>query len=497
MTAEAAAALLHRAAQARQSGDTQEAVSLCLDLLRQDSQNSEACRLLGEIALHGGLYAQATQMLGIAAGLSPRDAALQVNLGAAHHAMDNWDEAEACYRRALNLDPSLIQARANLAAVLADKGDTATAEREYRAVLELQPLFADTHVNLGNLLRNRGDLPAAIESYRKAVVCNPSHPMAHNSLGGALLLSEAWAEGWSELEWRWQLGDNPALRARHKLPLWEGDDLRGRHILVWGEQGIGDVVLFATMLPDLLAMGARVTLELDARLVELFQRSFPEIGVIAWSSVPSPGRFDCHTNIGRLGLFLRATAESFANSKAYLRPDPDRVAAFRERYRLLGPGPLIGIAWQSKSPTHRRKSLTLDDLTPLLRAHPEAIYVSLQYGDVRDEIAGVSRRLGVRIHHDDSFDNWADLDGVVAQIAALDRVVTVSNINAHLAGAAGVPAHVLVTQNALWYWPHAKSVSPWYRTVRLTRLSDYRSVHAALKSVAEQLRSTAGAAASE
>ena len=88
-----------------------------------------------------------------------------------------------------------------------------------------------------------------------------------------------------------------------------------------------------------------------------------------------------------LGLFLRATADSFAATQAYLRPDPARVEAFKRRYAALGPGPVIGIAWQSKSTSHRRKSLALDDFAPLFQALPHATFISLQYGDTADEIA--------------------------------------------------------------------------------------------------------------
>jgi ADP-heptose:LPS heptosyltransferase len=263
------------------------------------------------------------------------------------------------------------------------------------------------------------------------------------------------------------LGDNPALRARHRLPLWQGDNLDGRRILLWGEQGIGDMVLFASMLPDLLASGAQVGLELEPRLIPLFRRSFPQIEFFAWDNVPSDARFDVQANLGRLGLFLRSAAERFANARPYLVPEPARVAEFKARYAALGPGPKIGISWRSSSQAYRRKSLRLEDFAPLFAACPDATFISLQYGDTADDIARAQELCATRVHHDASLDNWTDLDGVAAQIAALDTVVTVSNLNAHLAGAAGIPAHVLVTQNTLWYWPHAKSSTPWYPSVRL------------------------------
>jgi Tfp pilus assembly protein PilF len=467
MIARASAALLMRATQARATGRIEDAVDLCLEALQQDATNPVACRLLGEIALHNGMHQQAIAMLGTAARLTPRDVGAIVNLGAAYQAADQLAEAASCYRRALQIDPNLVQARGNLAAVLMDMGDEDAAEREYRAVLAMAPHFADVHINYGNLVRRRGDLTAAIAHYRRGLACAPSHAMAHTNLGGALLMIEHWSEGWGEFEWRWRLGDNPALRARHRLPLWQGDDLKGRHILLWGEQGIGDVVLFASMLPDLLAAGARISLELDPRLIPLFARSFPAIELFAWDQVPAAASFDCQANLGRLGLFLRSSADRFANTAPYLAPDPARVAAFRQRYAALGPGPKIGLSWRSASQAYRRKSLRLEDFAPLFAACPDASFVSLQYGDTAEDIARAAQICSTRIHRDDSFDNWADLDGLAAQIAALDAVVTVSNLNAHLAGATGTPAHVLVTQNTLWYWPHQKTNTPWYRSVRL------------------------------
>jgi ADP-heptose:LPS heptosyltransferase len=338
-------------------------------------------------------------------------------------------------------------------------------------------------MNYGNSLRELDDLAGAMAAFRRAIALSPKFEAAHNNLGAALLTTEHWSEGWSEFEWRWRLGDNPALRTRHRLPLWQGDDLNGRRILLWGEQGIGDVVLFASMLPDLLATGAQVSLEIEPRLIPLFRRSFPQIQLFAWDTVPADAAFDVQANIGRLGLFLRTSADRFAGAKPYLIPDPARVADFKTRYAALGSGPRIGISWRSASQAYRRKSLQLEDFAPLFAAFPGATFISLQYGDTAADIARAEQICATRIHRDSSFDNWTDLDGLVAQIAALDAIVTVSNLNAHLAGATGIPTHVLVTQNTLWYWPHEKPASAWYPSLRLTRITGRSARDAVLEIV--------------
>jgi Tfp pilus assembly protein PilF len=428
----------------------------------------DALSNLGELLMWQNQVEDATVPLRRALLINPGHVLALNNLGTALFWLERHEEAAAVLERAVSLRPDFANALTNLGNVRRALGQAEVAAEAHARALALAPEHAYHHMNYGNSLRELDDVAGAAAAFRRAIALSPNCEPAHNNLGAALLASEVWAEGWAEFEWRWRLGENPALRARHPLPLWQGDTLDGRHILVWGEQGVGDVVLFGTMLPDLLATGARVTLEVDARLIYLFQRSFPSITVVPWGQVPPGAVFDCQANISRLGLFLRTSTESFANTRPYLHPDPDRVAAFRQRYDALGAGPKIGISWRSVSQAYRRKSLALEDFIPLFRALPNATFVSLQYGDTAEEIARVCERFGARVHRDGSFDNWGDLDGVAAQIAALDRVVTVSNLNAHFAGAMGIPAHVLVTQNGLWYWPHRKSTTAWYRSVQLT-----------------------------
>jgi tetratricopeptide (TPR) repeat protein len=478
------------------AGKSDEAMKRYRTAVRLKPDFVDAHSNLGELLMSQRRFEDATVPLRRALLLNPAHVNALNNLGTALFRLDRLQEAIAVLERAVSLRPDFATALSNLGNARRALGDIEHAAEAHARALALSPDRADHHVNYANSLRELGDVTGAIAAFRRAIALDPECEAAHNNLGAALLLTEAWAEGWAEFEWRWRLGDNPALRTRHRLPLWQGDPLNGRRILVWGEQGIGDVILLATMLPDLLATGAQVTLEVDERLVGLLQRSFPQIAVIAWSKVPAEARFDCQANIGRLGLFLRQSADSFPATRPYLAPAADRVAMFRQRYAALGAGPSIGLAWRSTSAAYRRKSLALEDFAPLFQALPGATFISLQYGDTREEIAQASQRCGVRIHHDDSFDNWADLDGLAAQIAALDHVVTVSNLNAHLAGAIGIPAHVLLTQNALWYWPHGKPSTRWYGSLRLTRLADHGSAAQAVSSIAGRL-AEAGTAAAE
>ena len=352
------------------AGKADEAMKRYRTAVRLKPDFVEAHSNLGELLMSQGRFEDATIPLRKALLLNPAHVNALNNLGTALFKLDRLQESIAVLERAVSLRPDFAAALSNLGNARRALGDTELAADAHARALALAPERADHHINYANSLRELGDVGGAIAAFRRAIALDPECEAAHNNLGGALLLTEEWSEGWAEFEWRWRLGDNPALRGRHRLPLWQGDALDGRRILVWGEQGIGDVVLLATMLPDLIAAGAQVTLEVDARLVGLMQRSFPKIAVVAWGQVPAAGQLDCQANIGRLGLFLRASADSFAATKPYLAPAADRVAAFRQRYASLGNGPTIGLAWRSTSPAYRRKSLALEDFAPLFQALP-------------------------------------------------------------------------------------------------------------------------------
>jgi tetratricopeptide (TPR) repeat protein len=453
------------------AGKPDEAMKSYRTAIRLKPDFVDALSNLGELLMWQGRLEEATVPLRRALLINPAHVMALNNLGTALFSLERLEEALAVLERAVSLRPDFPNALANLGNVQRAMGRPDLAADSHARAVALTPDSAYYHMNYGNSLRELEDLEGCMAAFRRAVALSPELEAAHNNLGAALLMTEQWAEGWSEFEWRWRLGDNPGLRARHRLPLWQGDSLAGRHILLWGEQGIGDMILFASMLPDLLATGARVSLELDPRLIPLFRRAFPQIAFYAWDKVPADAGFDVQANLGRLGLFLRTGNDSFPGHKPWLVPDPERIAAFKARYAALGTGPRIGISWRSASQAYRRKSIRLEDFAPLFAAFPDASFVSLQYGDAAEDIERAAQICGIRIHKDDSFDNWSDLDGVAAQIAALDTVVTVSNLNAHFAGATGIPAHVLVTQNTLWYWPHRKSTTRWYPSVRLSRIT--------------------------
>jgi hypothetical protein len=304
----------------------------------------------------------------------------------------------------------------------------------------------------------------------------PNYAQAGFGEALAQLLQGDFAAGWRNFEWRWRSKDHDTPSRVYSQPLWTGQKLRSGHLLIWGEQGVGDEIMFAGLLPDVLRTGNRCILECDARLQPLFARSFPAIDVI---SRPAPGHspFSAHLPSGSMPGLFRTTSAAFASTTCpYLFADPAQRNRFRARY---GDGKrLIGLAWSTNNrKTGRNRSIDLSSFAGLF-SHSDIRWVSLQYGD-HGELEAQATAAGVPLLIDREVDQLSNIDLFAAQVAAMNLVITIDNSTAHLAGALGVPAWVLLPFASDWRWLTGREDSPWYPTMRLFRQSqprDWQSV---------------------
>lgn len=318
---------------------------------------------------------------------------------------------------------------------------------------------------------NRADLRAALDhplaerDYRRALALVPDPAEIHWSIAVHLLTQGQWRRAWPHYAWR---ARHPRVRNR-PAPFPRLADLRapGRRILVWSHEGIGEDLRHAALLPALLAAGFEVVLEVDGRLVPLFARSFPAVEVIARAWPPHPATADraiaAHAALGDLPAWFGLEPGGLLGRGPWLRADPARSAELRRRYRALGPGPLVGIAWESRgTPLADAKSIPPAMLAPLLEREG-FVFVDLQYG--------AHGRVSGRLHRDPAIDALADLDGFAAQVAALDLVVSSSNSTVHMAGALGVPAWAMIHRGppVTPYWIAGAATSPWYPATRILR----------------------------
>lgn len=244
-------------------------------------------------------------------------------------------------------------------------------------------------------------------------------------------------------------------------------------MLVWGEQGLGDEILYCRMAAEIGPDTCGVTLEMDHRLVPLFSRTFPEIAVVARRDPPvlDPGAFDQIVPAASLGQWLRPAFKSFPGKPVPLKADPDRVSAYGRALRTSAPGMhgVVGLSWRSANPEYgSEKSAQLVDWGEIMTA-PGASFVNLQYGNVDAELGRAEESCGRRIRGIPGLDLFDDIDGVAALASACDLVITTSNVTAHIAGALGRPVWVILPLRLgrIWYWFLDREDSPWYPSMRL------------------------------
>ncbi|MBI1986289.1 MAG: tetratricopeptide repeat protein [Rhodospirillales bacterium] len=457
-------------------GDSEQALAACEQAIALKPNLARAHFNRGNLLRRAGRNADAIASFRRALAIDPAMAEALNNLGEALLKQGEAAEAVGHFLAALERQPRLVKALNNLGNAQTALGELDDAVASYRRALAIEPDYATAHTSLGNALHGIGEFSEAIACHRRAVALDPDLAAAHHNLGLALLLGGNLKEGWAEFEWRWRLAEEGEERPRpFPQPPWQGEPLKGKTILVVAEQGVGDEILYAGMVPDLLAAGARVVLECAPRLVPLFRRSFAGVACVAKRDVPAAATqspdIDYQATAGNLGRWLRPELASFPGQPSYLVADAAKRTALREKYNAKDGDLLVGVAWISKNrKVGRQKSMTLRDLAPLA-AVPGVTLVDLQYGDTAAERRTFEQATGTTLVHDAAVDQMASLDDFAAQVAAMDLVITVSNTTAHMAGALGVPAWVMLHVAPLNCWLLGRDDSLWYPSAQLFRQS--------------------------
>jgi hypothetical protein len=282
-----------------------------------------------------------------------------------------------------------------------------------------------------------------------------------------------------ELEKAWQMhearfgliANDPfatAQRRPYPQPLWQGETLNAdQALLLYGEQGMGEEILHTSMLHEAMARAKNIVVECAPRLMPLFARSFPGIRFVPRGDAPVSGTAIAHqAPLGHLGALFRKSFDAFPNQPSYLKADAAKTALLRAKYDTLAQGKkIIGISWKSKKLRHGDpKSTSLQDWKPIFDTG--AFFVSLQYGETETDRAEAGH-----VHRDATVDQMTSLDDFAAQVAAMDAVISVSNTAAHMAGALGIKAAILLpaSRGLMGHWFDNGDKSPWYPSVTLLR----------------------------
>jgi tetratricopeptide (TPR) repeat protein len=436
------------------------AEALCRRALALDPDYVPAHRLLAELLRERNDVAAALACYERLLAIEPDNAIAHNNLGLLLRKAKRFDEARAALARARALRPDDAVIRFNELTVLPNDTGLAEAIDCCRGVLERHPSDVNVLTNLSVSLQFTGRYDEAMDYAERAIAADPENDQARFNLSLLLLLRGEYARGWREYEQRWRLPE--VTKPNYRQPMWAGEYLDGRTILLQSEQGLGDTIQCLRYVPMVLARGGRVVLRVERVLVRLAASLSANV-IIAPTNARLPD-FNVWCPLLSLPRVFDTRVDSIPAAMPYL--GARNAIAERWRRRLAGlPGLKVGLVWAG-SANHindARRSIDLARLKPLLGV-PGVSFVSLQVGPRSADIA----TLPSDILHDVSAE-LTDFAETAGAIRNLDLVIAVDTSAVHLAGALGKPAWVMLPFSPDWRWLLERDDSPWYPTVRLYR----------------------------
>ena len=473
-------------------GLLEESVAESLEAIRLRPNCVDAITNMSLVLESLGRVGEAFPHLERAVKLAPRSVIVAWCYAGALLKAGRWAEAADWYGRILHRDPASDEAAGNLVSALSSAGRDAEALLVLYEILKRNPASAIAWTNAGCIFRALGRNEAALECLERAESIDPALANAPWSRSLVLLSLGRLTEGWAGYEYGLATGDRkPKRKLSH--PRWDGSDLAGKTILVRAEQGIGDHITFAGMLPDLERMGARPIVECDHRLTPLFRRSFPWAEIIPQTAPVQPRALDPDIDYdieaASLMQWLRPGIGSFPRHSGYLVPCPDRAAAWKERIGELGPGLKAGISWRSLKVSGVRSvdGTRLGQWGPILTV-PGVHWVNLQPGWTDGELEEVGDLFDAAIHVWQEPDLKDHQDELAAMISGLDLVVSMLTVTAQMAGALGVPTWVMPHMSGQGLWGLGTDHCPWQPSIRFFPCGVTEPWEAPIERLAAELR---------
>ena len=468
------------------AGDFANSVKAYEAALRLLPDHAEVSNDLGRLAYRMGMHGQAEKLFRHYVAHAPERPEGVNNLATVVRDMGRPDEAIGLLKQAIGANPEAQMLWNTLGTILMERGDLETACIFFSEAVRLAPTFGKPRYNLSQVKLGLGDPAGALEDCDQAmqrVITADDREMMRLARSSYCLALSRLGEGWDDYEARLSPQFAEVTNFFIDRPRWSpGDDIAGKTLLVVGEQGLGDEVLFANVLPDVLRKlgpDGKLRIAVEGRLLPLFQRSFPTAEVTAhstyvWATRPlraapntDHSTVDLWTPIGSLMREFRRTVgdypglDAYPQGRGFLTPDPKRVVHWRRVLKSAPAGPKVGLLWKSLiSKAHRQRYFSpFDQWAPVVKT-PGVSFVNLQYGDCSEELARAESEYGVKIWNPPGLDLKNDLDDVAALCCAMDMVIGFSNATLNLGASCGAPTW-LITAPAAWTRLGTDSY-PWY-----------------------------------
>jgi len=449
----------------KEQGKMDEAIGAFINAVSLDPNNIGAYYNMGICLKSQRKLDKAVEAYIKVVNIKPDHTEAHYNMGVALQEQGRLDTAIEAYTKALAIKPDYAEAYCNIGVALAGQNKLEQAIEAYTKALAIKPYYAEAYCNMGLALADQGKLEEAIKAYNKSLSIEPNYADAHCNLGYALLAAKNFHQGFKHHEWRWKTKTRVDYFLKSAKPIWDGEN--NQRVLVWGEQGIGDEIMFSSVILDLYAASLQVLVKCDERLIPLFKRSFPaDIAYFSKSKPVPEDKYDFHIPVGSLPLTFRKSQECFRkNASGFLKCDMPKAERIKTLLKHKNGGKIIGISWKTKSVLKNasNRDVKLAELAKALdRSNTQLL--CLQYGDVFDEIEAVRRDFGINVTQFGEIDNMSDIDGLASLIMACDQIVSTTNATVHLAGALGAKVTALLPFSPRWIWGTGYE-SFWYETV--------------------------------
>jgi tetratricopeptide (TPR) repeat protein len=384
-----------------------------------------------------------------------------------------FEEAGRYYNLALVVDENYFDAIVGMGVVTFQQSDYDACENLFKRALEQKPNHSIVLTNLANTYSAQGRHEEAIPLWDKALKLNPLNAQARMNRGLAGLGMGSFESAWDDYEDRFH-EDNFIPERFKNLPKWLGPSQEVQPVLIWVEQGIGDEIMFASMYHELSGLPEKFAAECNPRLLDTFKESFPHIFFFPTRSLADHTAFRYQISIASLGRLLRRSRKSFYEHRppgGYLKQSSEALAHETLTALRKLPKPWIGVSWESYALTKNfrtRKSIPSAEFAFFTKDF-KGSFINLQFYNPHSHEAQAHQFIPENVHTLPNLDLKNDLRGLTSLLRKMDHVITIGNSVAHLCGAFGIPATVLLPSVADWRWGFSGEKSVWYESLELCR----------------------------
>lgn len=438
---------------------SKRALEIAIDCVKKFRGEYQAHLMLGNCFATLKLYQNAIEPYLAAINIKPEMTPAYNNIGVAYKELGEYEKARAAYQKVLKLNPNDSAVHNNLGNLLRNFDDMKGAIHHLEHSIRLNPSYADAYSNLGAVYKENKHYTEAEAFYRKAIALAPNHTNANFDLSLIELSKGDYQNGWQRYEHRIKMDELRSKLYRYKTPMWRGENLQGKTIILQNEQGFGDNIMFIRYVPLFVELGAKIILRTRPELVKLFE-SVQGIEKV-YSEEDDIPEHDYYLPLLSSPARFKTTIETIPKYFPYILPSQE-IIDFKCTKKSFN----IGLVWSSSrtNKDFKNKYIGLEYFKTLF-AIKATTWFSLQAGEDAQEIKVA--KLEDKIT--DLSEILVDFSATAAIIEKLDLIITTDTAIAHLCGAMDKKAWVLVPKPADWRWMQEGVSTPWYNSLELFR----------------------------